>query len=320
MESGLCEIMDELKSKIGPESSVWLYHSSCEYHQDFQSIQADALILCSNEFRQNQRIGKVYCIKCDNNLLLKILLEMDIKIESAIFIRDGCVEGGNYECSNTATYFARLAPILREKSFILTDHGTSEGFFDVPVKAVKRKVPRPYWLLVKHSSPLSRPVLWEVDKCHIPPTSLVIGNIRLQLVHDSIFNFLETLDLAVFFSHKPRGFGFYFELDTRHEIFGWYEDSHHWKNDFFGQYKIKNLDRYIQISRDRNHTFERALEFAFEHKLERIGFIPFGWGRYQKTYEALQSYGRDYPEKILLFHLNKGDYSYFYSLQETIDT
>ena len=121
----------------------------------------------------------------------------------------------------------------------------------------------------------------------------------------------------MFFSHKPTGFGHYFELDTSNEIFFPCDSEYCRPEDLFGEYIFKNVKRYIQISKDRNHTFENALKFAFEHKLEGIGFIPFGWGRYQKTYEALQSYSRDYPKEIVLFHLNKSDYSYFYALQDT---
>lgn len=314
LESDLREIMDELKRRIGPEPSVWLYHSSCRYHKDFQSIPADAVILCSNEFRQNERIGNVYCIKCHNNLLLKILLEMDIEIESVIFIRDGCVEGGNDEFSNTSTYFGRLLTVLREKSFVLTDHGTSEGFFDTPVRAIRLGTLPSYRSIIRRSHPLSKPTFWEVHKRHEPPTAFRLGNIQIQLIHGSIFDFLETLDLAVFFSHKPTGLGHYFELDTSNEVFFSRHSEYCRPKDLFGEYILKDVKRYIQISRDRIHIWENALKFAFEHKLERTGFVPFGWRLYQRSHETLKYYNRDYPKEIVLFHLNKGDYSYFYSL------
>lgn len=54
-----------------------------------------------------------------------------------MFIRDDCVEGGNYECTNTAAFFGRLLPILWEESLIITDHGTETGFFDIPVEATQ---------------------------------------------------------------------------------------------------------------------------------------------------------------------------------------
>ena len=129
------------------------------------------------------------------------------------------------------------------------------------------------------------------------------------------FNFLETLDLSVFFSHKPLGFGHYFELDMTDHRFWWNNSDFGTPDNVFGEYKFKGLSHYIQISKNRSQTFQNALDFAFEHKLETIGFIPFGRDRYEKTYQVIQSYSRDYPKEIVLFHLNRADYSYFYSIQ-----
>jgi hypothetical protein len=313
MKSDVVKIIADLKTEIQKDSSILLYQSSCKYHDSFQSIQSDIILLSSNEFPTNTKIGKVYCIKCDNNLLLKILFENNIKIETAVFIRDGCVEGGNYECTNRATYFGRLLPILREKCFVLTDHGTNDGFFDVPVEAIHRDRPKSYRFLVGHSDPISRPTFWEVKRCGKRPRTLDFGNIRLQLVHDSIFNYIETLDLAVFFSHKPSGFGHYFELDMSNDAFWREEIRGSSPADVFAEYQFKGEPRYIQISRNRSQTLERALNFAFDHKLERIGLIPFGWGRYERTYSELQRYSRKYPRDVVLFHLNKSDYSDLYS-------
>lgn len=104
------KIIGDLKKRIRNDSSILLYPSSCRYHDEFEALPVDIVILCSNDFAESKSIGKVFCVKCYNNLLLRTLHENNIKISVGVLIRDGSVEGGNCERTNTATFFGRAAP------------------------------------------------------------------------------------------------------------------------------------------------------------------------------------------------------------------
>lgn len=296
------ELLRELKKESSPESRVLLYQSSSRYFRSFQKIPFDSVVLCSNDFSKSEKIGKVYCMKSDNNSLLSTLRDHNISISSAVYIRDGCQEGGNYECTNTASYFGRLLPLLTEQSYILTDHGTDNGFFDVPVTAHNVAIPFFYDFLIRASSPLREPILWKVQKCHSVPHKINLPNISIRIIHDSIFNYLKMFDLIVLFSKNPTGFFNYFGIDVPWApIFDEY---------FLYQYADK--PRYILFSRTKIANLSKILRFANENGLIKIGFIPFGKGHYEIVFSELTEHRLEYPKEIYLFHLNKADFGFFY--------
>jgi hypothetical protein len=298
------QIIRDLKKDTGYDSKILLYQSSCSYHKIFQKIPFDAVILSSDEFSYSEKIGKVYCIKSDNNFLLATLREHDIRINSAVFIRDGCQEGGNYECTNTASYFGRLLPLLTDSSNILTDHGTDNGFFDTPVIAVNIAIPDFYNYLIKRSLPINDPILWQVQKIRKHPHEINLGNISLRILHDSIFDHLETFDLIVLFSKKPTGYFNYFGVDIN------------WAPPFDEYFLCYRGDRpqYVLFSRKYITCLYRILRFANENRITKIGFIPFGNGKYEGVFRQMSEYRMQYPKEISLFHLNKDDFGFFYSL------
>lgn len=59
----------------------------------------------------------------DNNLTLAFLRDMGVQIACFIGNNDGCCEGGNYECVNTASWIKRVADISTPDGFLyITDH------------------------------------------------------------------------------------------------------------------------------------------------------------------------------------------------------
>lgn len=298
------QIIKDLKKETHFDSKILLYQSSCRYHDKFQKLPFDAVILSSNHFPESAKIGKVYCVKSDNNFLLNTLIKHNIRISSAIFICDGCQEGGNYECTNTASYFGRLLPLLDDSSHILTDHGTDNGFFDVPVIANNIIIPEFYKDLIRKSHPMNNPLLWNVKKLSQNPLDLSFGNIRFHIFHDSIFGYLERLDLIVLHSKKPVGFLKYFGLDFM------FEPS-------FDEYLLHyhgDRPQYVLFSRRYITCLYSLLTFANENRISRIGFIPFGNGKYELVFRQLIGYRMEYPKEVFLFHLNQDDFGFFYSL------
>jgi hypothetical protein len=299
------KIIRDLKKATHVDSKILLYQSSCSYHDIFQKIPFDTVILSSNDFSSSEKIGKVYCVKSDNNFLLATLREHGIRISSTVCIRDGCQEGGNYECTNTASYFGRLLPLLDDNSHVLTDHGTDNGFFDAPVIADNIAIPQFYKSLIRRSDPINNPILWYVEKQRKNLHEINFGNIKLRVIHESIFGYLEKLDLIVLFSKKPTGFFNYFGADLR------------WAPTFDEYFLYYHGDRpqYVLFSRKYITCLYRILRFANDNRITRIGFIPFGNGKYESVFHQLREHRLDYPKEISLFHLNKDDFGFFYSLE-----
>ena len=58
----------------------------------------DSVLLVCDGFSRSHRKGKAVCLKEDNNFVIGHLLGRGIDLAALCVIRDGCAEGGNYEC------------------------------------------------------------------------------------------------------------------------------------------------------------------------------------------------------------------------------
>src|SRR6267378_3559367 len=99
---------------IDTNAKVIFYPSSCSYSEDFQTLPYDAVILNSNGIHRSGKFGKVYCLNLDNNEALGIFAAKGIRLAALVIIRDGCSEGGNYECIASASFFGRLMPVMQD--------------------------------------------------------------------------------------------------------------------------------------------------------------------------------------------------------------
>jgi hypothetical protein len=124
---------------IDRTARVIFYPSSCGYSHEFQAVPYDAVILNSNANRRRERIGKVYCLNYDNNELLGLFLAKGIRLSAIVIIRDGCVEGGNYECATGDGFFGRLMPVVADQLDYFRDHEPRP--IDVPARFVEFEAP-----------------------------------------------------------------------------------------------------------------------------------------------------------------------------------
>jgi|LSQX01.3.fsa_nt_gb hypothetical protein len=78
------------------------------------------------------------------------------------------------------------------------------------------------------------------------------------------------------------------------------------KNYYHNSYNVSdNIPKVINIHKV---GIDGVFNLCSEGKLETIGFTPFGRGSYKGFLRKLEWYKKDYPKKILMFHLNKNDY------------
>src|SRR6266850_2256527 len=108
---------------IDRSGKVVFYPSSCRYSDDFQALPYDAVVLNSKGIRRPGKYGKVYCLNLDNNEALGLFAAKGIRLSAIVIIRDGCAEGGNYECVTSESFFGRLMPVMVNEFDYFTDHG-----------------------------------------------------------------------------------------------------------------------------------------------------------------------------------------------------
>jgi hypothetical protein len=101
-------------------------------------------------------------------------------------------------------------------------------------------------------------------------------NIRISILHDSIWNYRDELDLLAI-SITPQG-----------------------QKDFFhGSKKVVSL---------RELSVTEILDYCVENKITRIGFTPWLNGNYSPFVDQIKNYSKEFPKEISLFHLNRKDF------------
>jgi hypothetical protein len=102
-------------------------------------------------------------------------------------------------------------------------------------------------------------------------------NIKTSIVHDSIWNYMDELDiLAISLTRQGQG-------------------------DFF-----QGLSKVISL---RDFSVAEILDYCVEKRVERIGFIPWSCGNYSSFFDKIKNYKKEYPKVISLFHLNRKDFN-----------
>ena len=108
-------------------------------------------------------------------------------------------------------------------------------------------------------------------------------NIQISIIHDSIWNHVDELDLLAI-SITPQGQG-----------------------DFF-----HGLSKVISL---RDLSIEQILDYCVQKKVESIGLTPWSHGKYSLLLTKSKIIQRNIRREISLFHLNRKD---FKSLKELV--
>ena len=100
--------------------------------------------------------------------------------------------------------------------------------------------------------------------------------IKLQIIHDSIWNHYQELE-TIIISFSDQG-----------------------QRDFF--------DRIPKVMNLKKINMDEIFEFCTKNKINRLGFTPFGRGNYYSFLKKIKDLKNEYPKEISLYHLNKHDY------------
>lgn len=292
--------LDELLNSINKSGTTVLYPSSCQYHVDFQNLEFDNVILCSNGFRESSKIGKVFCVNADNNTLLGMLQKNGIKLNAVVIICDGCREGGNYECCAEMPFFHKLMPLFAGDFLYFSDHGifaedNPRNYFEDVISFESVETPSFVNLFKRRSSSYHTfNCSWKIKKQVSNPIIQKFKNVELVIHNQSIWDNHSLLLSNNLFLERIKN-----------------RDSKSFQNNDW----CKATEKYLvgldlpAISKlGYCGSFPELLSISNEQKLDSIVFIPFNVDCYDEISEQLTFWIAEFPKQIHLFHARDKNY------------
>jgi hypothetical protein len=274
---------------LDPSNKVILYPSSCAYSDDFQQVPFDAIILNSYEMRLNERRGKVYCFKFDNNELLGMLAARRLRLAAVVIIRDGCSEGGNYECAAGYNFFGRVLPVVNDEFEYFCDHNFSQ---DVPARFREMELPDYMQPFIVNSGPRGRVRAFRVTPVRSVERNFILGRIRMEIVRDTIWRELNAASILVVKTDRA------IRSAVPNYLKGLQVDS-----------RIR--DNVECVTQTPITSIRPYLELALDRKKPRLAIMPIGKGSYENIAAEIRAWEKEYPSEIGFYHLNATDFRYF---------
>lgn len=272
--------------------TVLLYPSSCSYQEEFQSLPFDNVILNSMSFSRSRKRGKVICTNIDNNCLLGIFKKLRMEITDIVIIRDGCMEGGNYECCASNTFLGKIVGIQTSSFNAYYCHYISRNF-NLPAEIQRAEVPEYVSILRTFSDPLGEQEGIEIVPRTFERRKFKLGQIDINLLRESLSANLENYDIVLL----PRK----------------YPLQESFKNFAQGQgLDYQNLFYGLNINSDE--SFADFLEAAKRKKWKRVAILPFENRKYRSVMSLIKNHEGSELREIDFYHLHNSDYRQLYKI------
>jgi hypothetical protein len=274
------------------------YLASGPYKKEYELLPVDRVFLVDyhcfpalKKYRKSIRMSsytKVTCLGMDALDAIDFFKKNDIRIDILVIINEGLSEGGGYMALNTNSVLSYILPIMNEEYI----HILNPEYYNKEIK-INLDLPVEKRLLSEKDAGWINPTIFsedwgrnaEVFRVKKKPSEIEVNlnpNIRTFVIHDSIWNYHNKLDLIVLSIKEPE----------RRYFFGI-------KNKVMTVWDLPRQDLFAYC--DRN-------------KIENIGFTPWGRNRYSSFIDFIKGYKGKFPKRISLFHLNNDDYTVFRKL------
>ncbi len=276
-----------LMAHLPTNGRILFYPSSCLYSPQLSPAPYDAVLLSSysNESMQHENVFSV-CV--DNNVALGFLRQRGIKVETIVLFRDGCREGGNYECCIGDAFLSKLLTVTTDRFFLFCDGHRSSSIKRLPVKRKKvHDIPEYVRRLAECSNPIDDVRGYECTKMAESVRRLRIGNIDVSMVRGSAWNHTQDVDILFLSSY-----------------------SKHATRRFLMEAEPAGI-RYLKTSPTK--SIIDCLQTADSEKRNAIGFIPFAHRMYERVISELAAWDKPFPQRVVFFHLHRNDYRTIYS-------
>jgi|LSQX01.1.fsa_nt_gb hypothetical protein len=291
------------------DKTVLFYASSTRYYEQYLDLPFDYIILCNYEYfnQSGMRLfnNKVIEWPSDNNRALRVLMQAGVKIDCFVGIQDGCIDGGNYECVSSNSFFARLSPVLKDNVIYITNH------WDAPNHQYTENVVHTHGFLNNHFTPLasfdelpyvdpaiklseherddSRKFIIPIKRKDPNTIEAKVNRINIAASNASVWDFEKDFDCIV---HPP----YNYQHRGGHQ-------TNKYKNPFVFNHRERDFRVYKTYQKDPVLLFEDAVTY----KWKNIATVPFLQGRYDEFLEICKNWDERFPEKIHFFHLEDRD-------------
>jgi hypothetical protein len=260
-------------------------------------------LIVNNEFvcvfKSSHKIG--YFLKLENNIALEVIREFSPYLDLFLGFRDGCCEGGNFECTNNPPFLQKIVQFSPPEGMsLLVDHsefldrneeyifGSKYINFIGNLSQVFNRHPigpTRHYQVTEH-----KPIVHELKK----------GNIRLTVEFDNILNHIHQLD-GVIGSHALR----------RQAIIN---------RCFRSQKFFVPQGYFFRPPEKEGWSAEKSLDLALtvleKKKWKTVGLTAFGQGDHKNFLDILTGKYFTDPVWLRFFHVGRND---FHGLIEQIE-
>ncbi len=269
-----------------------VYFASGLNREEYQDLDFDKIYLIDNCFRNKNRNqnnilikGKIICIGMDCLQSIDFLKNENVKIDCFVSLNEGLYEGGGSYAINSDMFLGYAMPLFNEQYIHIMNknyyHNVYHVSMDLPysIEDIKEDDSRylsPF-IFSKDDYHKGHAKVFQMRRLDTEKTEININSpIKLQLIHDSIWNYYEELDVCgISFTNQGQG-------------------------DFF--------DRKPKVLSINEKSIGEIFEYCEKNRIKKIGFTPFGRGDYNGFLKKIEDLKNVYPKEVFMFHLNNKDY------------
>ncbi|MBU1107512.1 MAG: hypothetical protein KKB51_12650 [Candidatus Riflebacteria bacterium] len=246
----------------------------------------------SKSFPRSEKISKVICTNIDNNALLGVFKQLNIAITDIVIIRDGCCEGGNYECCASNTFLGKIVGIQNSPFNAYSCHCFSDNF-NLPAEIETVEPPEYVQMLRSFSDPIDEQKGIKISARTYNKKEFQVGQIKVGLLQESICRRLENYDVVLLPSSRAL-------LKSLHR--------------FVEGQGLAHQELFYPIGNDPDASFAGFLEAAQSQEWQKIAALPFGKRRYKGVLSAIEDHKGSNLQKIDFYHLHNSDYRQIYKM------
>ena len=287
-----------LKERVKPGHRNFLYLASGVYpkrNPTYRSLPYDNIFLVDKSFPHSHLVsGKIFCIKSDATRAVEIFRDAGVKMDFYTSIQEGLFEGGAEYAMNTNAWYGFVLPLMKDRYIHFLHKSYVKNIRRLPFDSMT-KLDSDHEDYINPELLTSHPdsaEYWINEIRSLKKHTIKVNNITLMLLHKSIWEDIEDLDIVFSRMHEKMKS----RLQNPEKIM---EFETHLRDD----------DAYIEQCNE-------LLKICNQRKAVTIGMIPFGWSDYSKFLMWLNQAPFEHTREIRLYHLAPNDFSYLYSIKE----